>query len=41
MPDAQAGILEPHAPVGRSLSFRIAPEADFAAALRRLRDRFS
>jgi putative iron-dependent peroxidase len=41
MPTAQSGILEPHAPVARSLSFRIAPEADFAAALRRLRDRFS
>src|SRR2546430_17159864 len=40
MPTAQPGILEPHAPVARSLSFRIAPETDFAAALRRLRDRF-
>jgi putative iron-dependent peroxidase len=39
MPTAQPGILEPHAPVARSLAFRIAPEADFAAALRRLRDR--
>ncbi|MFL5409370.1 MAG: hypothetical protein ACJ79O_26410, partial [Myxococcales bacterium] len=39
MPEPQAGILEPHAPVARSLAFRIAPEADCAAALRRLRDR--
>ena len=40
MPDAQPGILEAHAPVARSLAFRIAPEADFAAALHRLRDRY-
>lgn len=34
----QAGILEPHAQVARSVAFRIAPETDVAAALRKLRD---
>jgi putative iron-dependent peroxidase len=37
-PTPQAGILEPHTQVARSVAFRIAPETDVAAALRKLRD---
>lgn len=36
----QPGILEKQTPVGRTLTFRVAPETDVAAALRRLRDDF-
>ena len=36
----QPAILAPPPPVGRALSFRIAPETDVAAALTRLRDGF-
>jgi putative iron-dependent peroxidase len=41
MPDPQASILEPIPLVGRSLTFRVAPETDIADALRRLRDGLS
>jgi porphyrinogen peroxidase len=41
MPDPQASILEPIPLVGRSLTFRVAPETDIAEALRRLRDGLS
>jgi len=41
MPDPQASILEPIPLVGRSLTFRVAPETDIPNALRRLRDGFS
>jgi putative iron-dependent peroxidase len=40
-PTPQAGILEPHCQVARSVGFRIAPEADVAAALRTMRDELS
>jgi putative iron-dependent peroxidase len=40
-PTPQSGILEVHVPVARSVAFRIAPEADVAAALRTLRDQLS
>jgi putative iron-dependent peroxidase len=36
--EPQPSILEPIPPVGRSLTFRIAPDTDIANALRRLRD---
>ena len=39
--DPQPSILEPVPLVGRSLTFRIAPETDVKAALRRLRDGLS
>lgn len=41
MPDPQASILEPIPLVGRSLTFRVAPETDIPNALRRLRDGLS
>jgi putative iron-dependent peroxidase len=34
----QAGILDPQAQVARSVAFRLAPETDVAATLRKLRD---
>lgn len=37
----QPGVLAAHAPVARSLSFRLAPETDILGALRRLRDGFT
>lgn len=40
-PEPQAAILEPIPFVGRSLTFRVAPETDVEAALRRLRDGLS
>jgi putative iron-dependent peroxidase len=39
--NAQPSILAERPPVGRSLTFRIAPETDVLGALRRLRDGFS
>ena len=39
-PPYQPGILEPHAPVGRTVTLRVAPGADVVAALKRLRDEF-
>lgn len=39
--EPQSAILEPIPFVGRSLTFRVAPETDVAAALRRLRDGLS
>jgi putative iron-dependent peroxidase len=41
VPPHQPGVLEAHSPVARSVAFRIAPEADVAGALRRLRDGLS
>ena len=38
---AQPHLLAPIPPVGRFLTFRIAPEADVCAALTQLRDRFA
>jgi porphyrinogen peroxidase len=38
---AQPGILSPLARIGRSLTFRLAPEADPRPALRRIREAFS
>jgi porphyrinogen peroxidase len=38
--EPQSGILEPIPFVGRSLTFRVAPETDVAAALHRLRERY-
>ena len=38
--EPQSGILEPIPFVGRSLTFRVAPETDVAAALERLRDNY-
>jgi putative iron-dependent peroxidase len=39
--NAQPNVLAPVPPVGRVLTFRIAPEADVVAALEQLRDEFS
>jgi putative iron-dependent peroxidase len=39
--NAQPAILADRPPVGRTLLFRIAPQSDVAAALRRLRERLS
>ncbi|HEU4888572.1 MAG TPA: Dyp-type peroxidase, partial [Thermoanaerobaculia bacterium] len=38
---AQPAILAERPPVGRTLAFRVAPETDLVAALRRVRDGFS